>query len=51
MSTFTDTHKSAQPSLDGANDLRPVAKTSFILKQEEKPAPKVKKTKTTTKES
>ena len=51
MSTFTDTHKVGQPSLDGPNDLQPAVKTSRIIAAETPVPAKVKKTKTTTKES
>ena len=49
MSTFTDTHKVGQPSLDGPNDLQPAVKTSRIIAAETPVPAKVKKTKTTTK--
>ena len=34
MSSFTEKHKSALPSLDGPNDLKPEVKTSFIIQKE-----------------
>ena len=45
MSTFTDAQKIDQPSLDGANDLRPEVETSYMIAKKAKP----KKTKKTTK--
>ena len=51
MSSLTLQRSDNTPNLDGASDLQPVVKTSRILELE-KPVPaKVKKTKTTTKES
>ena len=34
MSSFTDKNSNGQPSLDGANDLTPKVKTSFIIQKE-----------------
>ncbi len=34
MSSFTDKNNNGQPSLDGANDLTPKVKTSFIIQKE-----------------
>lgn len=50
MSTFTDAQKIDQPSLDGANDLRPEVETS-IIRGHKAQATKAKKktTKKTTK--
>ena len=47
MSTFTDSNKSGQPSLDGVNDLKPEVETSYIIAQKAKA--KKKTTKKTTK--
>jgi len=47
MSTFTDAQKIDQPSLDGANDLRPEVETSII--RGHKAQAKKKTTKKTTK--
>ena len=50
MSTFTDSNKSGQPSLDGVNDLKPEVETS-IIRGHKAQATKAKKktTKKTTK--
>ena len=47
MSSFTDQHKNAVPSLDGPNDLRPEVKTSRMIALETPVPAKVKKTKKT----
>tara|TARA_Y100000401_G_scaffold12286_1_gene8388 strand:+ start:636 stop:800 length:165 start_codon:yes stop_codon:yes gene_type:complete len=54
MSTFTLKHKVDTTPLDGPNDLKPVVKTSFMVKAEDKKkaaeAAKAKKSTKTTKE-
>ena len=49
MSTFTETHKITATPLDGPNDRKPKAKTSFVLAQEAaaKAAEEAKKAKET----
>tara|TARA_R100001082_G_scaffold107808_1_gene82187 strand:+ start:263 stop:415 length:153 start_codon:yes stop_codon:yes gene_type:complete len=48
MSTFTDAQKIDQPSLDGANDLRPEVETSIIREHKAQIAKAKAKKKTTT---
>ena len=43
MSTFTDAQKIDQPSLDGANDLRPEVETTLVRKLKAKPKRKLLK--------
>ena len=45
MSSFTNKNGNAQPKLDGANDLTPKVKTTFIIQKEaaEKAAEESKK--------